>query len=396
MEASYPTDRDISIKSSARWSKAKAKDDQCGHLWRVHDSLYDFSKFASTHPGGKDWILETRGQDITEAVETMHWRGIPSCILSKYWVRKAEGERRYRYTFHTEGFYHSLKRKAEPILRQSGTEADWRASFVVSVLAGVFLGMSSSAAHNFFHQADHKAWRRYYFDLSCLSHLEWRISHALSHHLHTNSLTDVELAAGEPMINFRPESKSKVVMFVSGFLLQLLSFISVPLQLPLRAFGIMRGEQKLRPENLLPLIELFILMVKLPYSQALGLWFVCHATSGYWLIITSITTTHHHPTLWHAGDTPRTNTDWGLHQLDTVRDIKKESLLLVMTTFGDHLLHHMFPAVDHSKLSQLYPALYQTCIEHGETYPFKSLPDMVKGCHKQMARQQPWKRNPSE
>ena len=34
---------------------------------------------------------------------------------------------------------------------------------------------------------------RFYFDLSCLSHQEWRASHAISHHLHTNSLTDVEV-----------------------------------------------------------------------------------------------------------------------------------------------------------------------------------------------------------
>ena len=29
-----------------------------------------------------------------------------------------------------------------------------------------------------------------------------------------------------------------------------------------------------------------------------------------------VTTTHHHPSLWHAGDEPRQNTDWGLHQVD--------------------------------------------------------------------------------
>ena len=28
-----------------------------------------------------------------------------------------------------------------------------------------------------------------------------------------------------------------------------------------------------------------------------------------------VTTTHHHPSLWHAGDQPRLETDWGLHQV---------------------------------------------------------------------------------
>ena len=61
-----------------------------------------------------------------------------------------------------------------------------------------------------------------------------------------------------------------------------------------------------------------------------------------------------------TGDTPRQDTDWGLHQLDTVRDIEKPWLPLVLVTFGDHLLHHLFPAVDHSRLPALYPALQDT------------------------------------
>ena len=39
------------------------------------------------------------------------------------------------------------------------------------------------------------------------------------------------------------------------------------------------------------------------------------------------------------------------NQLDTVRDLDKRSLLLVLTTFGHHLLHHLFPSIDHSRHS---------------------------------------------
>ena len=84
---------------------------------------------------------------------------------------------------------------------------------------------------------------RFYFDLSCLSHQEWRASHAISHHLHTNSLTDVEVdvnnrkqklsfldigsepnwqvTAVEPFLSFLPESKN--LLQVSFFLHQALS-----------------------------------------------------------------------------------------------------------------------------------------------------------------------------
>ena len=108
--------------------------------------------------------------------------------------------------------------------------------------------------------------------------------------------------------------------------------------------------------------------------------------------MTSVTTTHHHPDIYHSGDTPRADTDWGLSQLDTVREIEKEDLLLVLTTFGHHLLHHLFPSVDHSKLGALYPALHQTLAEEGEVYEFRGAGNMVAGMHKQVARTQPARR----
>lgn len=38
-------------------------------LWRVGNDLYDLSNFADSHPGGTEWILLTKGTDITEAFE---------------------------------------------------------------------------------------------------------------------------------------------------------------------------------------------------------------------------------------------------------------------------------------------------------------------------------------
>ena len=76
----------------------------------------------------------------------------------------------------------------------------WKNSMFWSALAGLVLGMNTSAAHNFFHQAD--SWRMYYWDLSVLSSRDWRISHMLSHHLHTNTLKDLEVSGIEPYVAF--------------------------------------------------------------------------------------------------------------------------------------------------------------------------------------------------
>ncbi len=72
-----------------------------------------------------------------------------------------------------------------------------------------------------------------------------------------------------------------------------------------------------------------------------------------------------------AGDHPRSDPDWGLHQMDATNDVDKSfSTLIRYSTLGDHLLHHLFPTVDHSKLHHLYPAFWQTCKEFGVTYKY--------------------------
>ena len=92
-------------------------------------------------------------------------------------------------------------------------------------------------------------------------------------------------------------------------------------------------------------------------SSSLLLWLTYHCVAGYMLVIQK-TTTHHGPQLYHAGDELRHDRDWGLHMLDTTRDMDKSeeqygamAKPLVYTTFGNHLLHHMFPTVDHSKVN---------------------------------------------
>ena len=67
--------------------------------------------------------------------------------------------------------------------------------------------------------------------------------------------------------------------------------------------------------------------------------------------------------------------------MDTVRDVKKSSsLLLSATTFGNHALHHLFPTVDHSKLDALYPAFLQTCREFAFDYQYMEGTEMLVGC----------------
>ena len=50
--------------------------------------------------------------------------------------RSADTCRKYRYTFHNEGFYQTLKREAARVLRPVGTGPDWRSKAIQDTLTG--------------------------------------------------------------------------------------------------------------------------------------------------------------------------------------------------------------------------------------------------------------------
>jgi hypothetical protein len=98
---------------------------------------------------------------------------------------------------------------------------------------------------------------------------------------------------------------------------------------------------------------------------------------------------HHHPTTFHDGDEARTDPDFGLCQVDASKsktDWYHQSTLAIMTTFGDHPMHHLFPTVDVSKQHHIKKIVLDTLREFGELYPEMDQWELFKGSHKQMAR----------
>ena len=329
-ETFIPSGRDHLLKSATRWLKYKRQDDNIGKgLWRVHDGLYDLRSFK--HPGGQEWITMTEGQDITEAFEAAHIRSVRTQkILQKYFVREIDTPRNSLTTFEPNGFYRTLKGKAEKVLYSApvgGPGPGFKTyalqdslvlifgillaytsvsnSMYWAMICGTVLGMNTSAAHNFFHQAD--TWRRYYWDLSFLSSRDWRVSHMLSHHLHTNTYNDIEIYGIEPYLSFLPIQKNWFQKYLVHGYINLFYLIAFPSEYIKKIVMVFTGEDKLRPENLLPLLELAALLYgsQMTFGRAFILWLTIHAFSGFWLIFTSLIASHHHPDIYHAGDTPR-------------------------------------------------------------------------------------------
>lgn len=206
-------------------------------LWRIHDQVYDFSKFK--HPGGQAFLDLTVNTDITELFESSH----PNIVkvrgyLDKYLVETAEPlHPRYtkKFTFDEKGFYCTLRERIFQALPQLPSISYFQSSafvhdtFLVSflvtvflsvvpgiptpvsyasmILSGILMACLGNASHNNFHLKDN--WRMYTIDFTGFSSHEWRISHVYSHHTFSNTLLDVEIWGFEPIVSFLPWSNKK-------------------------------------------------------------------------------------------------------------------------------------------------------------------------------------------
>ncbi|KAJ8937273.1 hypothetical protein NQ318_005671 [Aromia moschata] len=393
------------------WLAGKRADDGAEGLWRIHDDLYDFCSFVNDHPGGREWLSLTKGTDITEAFESHHLSQVPKKMMGKFFVRKARQARNSPFTFHENDFYDTLKKKIykelpnipkAPAARSkfladilffcylsAALLAAYFKSFTIGTAAGIFLCLTAVAAHNFFHQRDN--FRMYYFDFTLLRSRDWRISHALSHHLYTNTVNDLEISSLEPFLQYLPTKKHFVIRYMSWIYSPLFyAFIYIG-QFTKNLTEIMITGQGFTWEMLLP-FTVPILMVaitkEVTYVVIMFLWIIVVSSIHFGVV--GLNAAHHHPDIFHDGDTPRSKEemDWGIYQLDAVMDRKDitGSHFLVLTNFGDHALHHLFPTIDHGLLEHMYPVFLETCKEFGIEWKLSSQFELIKGQYRQLAK----------
>lgn len=65
----YPAGRDYFLRTMFGFLEGRRKDDGAENLWRIDDDLYDLEDFIKNHPGGREWLVLTKGTDITEAFQ---------------------------------------------------------------------------------------------------------------------------------------------------------------------------------------------------------------------------------------------------------------------------------------------------------------------------------------
>lgn len=80
-----------------------------------------------------------------------------------------------------------------------------------------------------------------------------------------------------------------------------------------------------------------------------------------------------------------------MHSLEAVMDRTDitGSLFKVMTFFGDHALHHMFPTLDHAILEHLYPVFLEHCQKFRANFRMTSSLDLFVGQLKTAMNREP-------
>eukprot|EP01084_Bolivina_argentea_P319086 553471_1 len=412
-------DRTIASKYLPDWLTAKKKDDQkrlgfSSSHWCIANKCYNFTPWIDKHPGGQYWIKITQGLDCTGLFETHH----PSMnynqifkSLDKYFVCNVKNEiKNDKYYYNTFTFdpnkshYNQLRDLVYKQLINTNKTSNKRIwnlpnikmhilsffalllfligfiylclnpSIVSAIICGICLHPLIGVAHNFAHQAENKGifgietyWQYViYFTLSRIDIL--RIHHILSHHTDINLNSDVEVYLTEPLVYFMSnQPTNSIFVYIYS---PILFFIAPPLlHIPTLIISILKHNFKWY--YLIPLMELMVIYFmnyNIGIYYCILYWTIIHGVMSLIVVIVA-TPIHRSDFCWSEGDINGTK-DFVEHCLLTTKDYYTDCGLIAslfgFQTFNDHRIHHLFPTLDASKVSQIKSVLKEYCLKQDE------------------------------
>jgi fatty acid desaturase len=124
--------------------------------------------------------------------------------------------------------------------------------------------------------------------------------------------------------------------------------------------------------------------------SVLQMWLFIVTVASFIYGIVGVNVGHHGVEIFHDGDALK-SMDFGIYQLAATIDRSdvKDSLFLTLTSFGNHILHHMFPSLDHAILPQLQSIFIETCTEFEGEFRELSSWNLIAEQFKQLSRTQP-------
>ena len=383
-------------------------------LWLIHGKWYDLNRFISIHPGGRWWIESTRGQDITDLVETHHMFSPDKMakIMDKYYVGDAARDYRPYFDYSDDGFYRILKRRCSEVLRKQpgdkATATDATPLFVrqcalvfivhvvcfvltaiynsifFAILTGFTIAALHGIGHNYLHQKD--SLYMYFAVLGGWKIKRNRVSHAISHHPQPNTNWDLEIIGLEPwlynMVD-RPANSRWVKLYgpllcMSGHLMDTLLLWK----------NVIIGKEHFEIDYLSNVLQLACLSYCNGMLHGLLLYVIMFLVfggidsyAGYPL--------HHTADAWTVGSKEHDRKrDLLEHLVATTVDYNTDACnsgwkfwrnVFLYELMPNHLIHHCFPTLDCSKYEIIKPVFDETLLEFGLRQKLLPMPAIYFG-----------------
>lgn len=195
-------------------------------------------------------------------------------------------------------------------------------SVILAVLTGISLVLLGISSHNYLHQKDN--WRMFCLNLSGFNYREWRISHAMSHHMFPNTIYDLEVTNFEPMMQYIPKDKTESQKLISILITPIIWIILVKATLlrrsekfyrfffyfwihfafNFRTLSYFHTKESFKLDHLLSfaLPALMFLLGNSDIISVTKIWLITISVTSFLMGFIGTTSGHHHPKVYHEGD----------------------------------------------------------------------------------------------
>ncbi|EGC35561.1 hypothetical protein DICPUDRAFT_33259 [Dictyostelium purpureum] len=397
----------------------------------VNGIVYDVTKWLPCHPGGKDAILLSAGNDITNLFESYHpFTNTPNSYLKQYEIGEISVYEHPKFVEKSK-FYSVLKERVRKHFKD--TNQDPKISIgilsrlaLVYLLIFVFYYFAHLYSTNFFfncimsfcfsismsllslhmmHDSCHFAlthspilWKLFgaTYDLFVgASFFYWSNQHVVGHHVYTN-IRNADPDIGDSEVEFRIvtpyQHRYSIYRFQHIYAPLLYGLYSIKYRLcDYTAFidGYIGRIRCKRPTSFdigaFIIGKIFFLYTRfyLPlqihsFSNYIVYFFIAEYFFGAYLSF-GFQVSHSADEL-KISATPRLpeeqveiGEDWAIHQLKTTLDYGADSLLCHFFSGGVNLqvIHHLFPSLNQEYYPQIVPIVEQLCKEFNLKYNYK-------------------------
>mmetsp|Transcript_4217 Transcript_4217/g.7985 ORF Transcript_4217/g.7985 Transcript_4217/m.7985 type:complete len:532 (+) Transcript_4217:57-1652(+) len=275
------------------------------------------------------------------------------------------------------------------------TRSPWMA-----IVCGVMTAVMGGFGHNALHQRG-ESWDCWLFECGGMSHDEYRMGAHTEHHMNPNLPEDPDAFGMSPFVVWAPPADGRSVWrmlrcIFSPLVFHIVAAVAILFSQGshLSCPGFCKRDARRNCGLVAPLLQLCMLILSgwlhslhedflggglinkdangsLWILHSIGLWFLIW-TSGsfYFMLVTNVT--HNQERNWMAS--PFDVRDWGAWQMATATDISIPCGLrgvplcgMMLIFLHEQTLHHLCPAIDHSRLPCIRPIVQRTAKEFGLT-----------------------------